>query len=111
VRGHPHDVIDRAFDTALPAPDSIGFVSIDLDVIDGAQAPGVSSMNPAGLPAHLVCDIARRAGADARIEHFDIMELSPPNDDPAGAGRTARVAALIFLHFLTGCAERTRRTP
>ena len=103
--------IDRAFAAALPASGSVGFLSVDLDVIDGAQAPGVSSVNPAGLPATLVCDLARRAGADTRIGHFDIMELSPPNDDPSGVGRTARTAALIFLHFISGFSERPAAAP
>ncbi len=98
--------VNRAWQVALPHEDSAGFVSVDLDVIDGAEAPGVSSVNPSGLRAHQVCSIARRAGADGRIRHFDIMELSPPNDDPPGAGRTARVAALVFLNFIAGFAER-----
>ena len=102
----PTDTIDRASAIALPAPNSIGFVSVDLDAIDSSQAPGVSAMNPSGLPVSLICAIARRAGAEDRVRHFDIMELSPPHDDPPGAGRTARVAALIFLHFVAGFADR-----
>ena len=111
VRGLCSDAIERAVTTALPEHDSIGFVSVDLDVIDGSQAPGVSSVNPAGLSVQLVCDLARRAGADTRISHFDIMELSPPNDDPPGVGRTARTAALIFLHFISGFSERPAAAP
>lgn len=100
--------IDLAWRISLPTDDSSGFLSVDLDVIDGAQAPGVSSMNPSGLPVAVVCEIAHRAGAEPRIRHFDIMELSPPNDQPAIAGRTARIAALLFLHFVAGFGERLR---
>lgn len=107
----PADAVDRAIGVALPEAGSAGFVSIDLDVIDGSRAPGVSSVNPAGLPVGAVCDIARRAGADGRVGHFDIMELCPPHDDPPGAGRTARVAALIFLHFIAGFAQRGGAAP
>jgi len=94
------------FATALPAADSIGFVSVDLDAIDGSQVSGVSSICPCGLPVSLVCEIASLAGADDRVQHFDIMEMSPPNDDPPGAGRTARIAALIFLSFVAGFSQR-----
>lgn len=103
--------IERAWSIALPRVDSVGFVSVDMDVIDGSRAPGVSSVNPSGLDTGFVCAIARRAGADRRVRHFDIMELSPPHDDPPGSGRTARVAALIFLHFIAGFAERPGATP
>ncbi len=96
--------MEYAFRAAMPNDDSVAFVSIDLDVIDGAQAPGVSAVNPCGLPVHLVCEIARRAGADVRVKHVDVMELSPPQDD--ASGRTARIAALLFLHFVAGFAER-----
>ena len=108
------DAIARAFapmSNGKPGP--AGFVSIDLDAIDGSQAPGVSAVNPQGLSVAFVCDIARRAGAHAAVRHFDIMELNPAQDDPAldplvpePIGRTARVAALVFLSFITGFAER-----
>jgi formiminoglutamase len=79
-----------------------GFVSIDLDAIDGSAAPGVSAVNPDGLSVMTTCEIARRAGAHPAVRHFDIMELNPKHDD----GRTARIAALVFLHFVAGYAER-----
>lgn len=95
--------VDEAFDTALSRSD--GFVSIDMDAIDGSQAPGVSAVNPMGLSVGLVLSIAERAGRSARVRHFDIMELSPPHDVD---GRTARIAALLFLGFVAGFAERAR---
>ncbi len=106
----------EAFDRMLgsSADEAIsGFVSVDLDAIDGSQAPGVSAVNPMGLSVGFVCDIARHAGKHPGVRHFDIMELSPPHDDPAwnppttnAVGRTARVAALLFLSFIAGFAER-----
>jgi formiminoglutamase len=79
------------------------FVSIDLDVLDGAQVPGVSALNPVGVPVPGVCHLAEAAGADPRVRHFDLMELSPPHDP---SGRSARVAALLFLSFMAGFATR-----
>lgn len=91
-------------DAALGAdPKAAGFVSIDLDGIDGAQVPGVSAINPMGIPVPGACHLAEAAGAEPRVRHFDLMELSPPHDP---SGRSARVAALLFLSFIAGFATR-----
>lgn len=79
------------------------FVSFDLDVIDQSAAPGVSAMNPCGWPSHLAFRWAEAAGTCPRVRCFDIMELSPPHDE---GGRTARLAAGLFLSFLRGVAKR-----
>lgn len=103
--------LQGAFEIMESAP--AGFVSIDLDGIDGSQAPGVSAVNPMGLPVSLACEAAALAGRSTRVRHFDLMELSPPHDDPPwnpadspSPGRTARLAALLFLHFVAGFAGR-----
>ncbi|MBL0922397.1 MAG: formimidoylglutamase [Phycisphaerales bacterium] len=86
------------------------FVSLDLDAIDSSQAPGVSAPCPMGLSVQEAARIARMAGEHASVRHFDLMELSPPHDDPppsaAPYGRTARVAAFLFLTFVAGVLER-----
>ncbi len=84
------------------------FLSIDLDAIDGAAAPGVSAVNPMGLGVPDVARIANSAGADPRFRYVDIMELSPPHDEPPPpqAGRTARIAATFFMHFVAGVQDR-----
>lgn len=79
------------------------FFSICLDVIDMAQAPGVSAPAPAGWPAQRVAEYAEAAGRNPSVCCFDIMELNPPHDE---SGRTARLAAHLFLSFLTGLAQR-----
>ncbi len=84
------------------------FVSFDLDVIDQAYAPGVSAMNPSGWDPGTACAWVRAAGRCERVLCFDIMELSPPHDSPAGeGGRTVRLAARLFLEFLAGFSERS----
>jgi formiminoglutamase len=78
-------------------------VSFDLDAIDAAFAPGVSARNPAGLDPRRASRAIFRLAADPRVRCLDLMELSPPHDDPpGGAGRTARLAAHLFLHALMG---------
>ncbi|MGE3109273.1 MAG: formimidoylglutamase [Phycisphaerales bacterium] len=88
-----------------PAP---GFVSIDLDSLDAAFAPGVSAVNPCGLAPPLACRFARAAGETDSLKCFDIMELSPRFDPD---GRTARLAARLLLEFLAGFATRAGSHP
>jgi formimidoylglutamase len=80
-----------------------GFVSIDLDGIDGAFAPGVSAKNPLGVRVEHAAELAEIAGLRPELRHFDLMELCPPHDVD---GRTARVAAYLFLAFMAGFARR-----
>lgn len=79
------------------------FVSFDLDVLDAAHAPGVSAANPAGWTVREAETWVRACGADERVRCFDLMELNPAYDPD---GRTARVAAHLFLTFLAGFAQR-----
>jgi len=88
---------------AFPAGPPAFFVSFDLDVLDMAYAPGVSAPNPAGWPPERAEHWLQRCGADPRVVCFDLMELSPPHD---ADGRTARLAAHLFLSFLAGFALR-----
>ncbi|MEM8835960.1 MAG: formimidoylglutamase [Planctomycetota bacterium] len=91
------------------------FATFDLDALDADVAPGVSARNPAGLSVQELCHDAQQCAADPRVRHLDIMELSPPHDDPPTdyalgltPGRTARIAALLFTHMLAGFDERFR---
>ena len=79
------------------------FVSFDLDVLDAAHAPGVSALNPAGWSVREAEVWVRACGASSAVRCFDLMELNPTHDPD---GRTARVAAHLFLSFLQGYAER-----
>lgn len=108
---HP-SALNLAFERISRGRTEPAFVSVDLDVIDGSQAPGVSAVCPMGLSVEHVARLAWRAGAHPSVRHFDLMEMSPPHDDYGGSdpvtglGRTARVAALLILQFLAGVQER-----
>lgn len=90
-------------DLSEPWPAGEKFVSFDLDVVDQAFAPGVSARNPAGWSSREAIAWAARAGRDPSVRCFDIMELSPPHDE---TGRTARLAAAVFVAFCRGVAAR-----
>ncbi len=98
-----HAPVDDAAEPALPGDAANLFVSFDLDVIDMAHAPGVSAPNPSGWTPREAERWVLACGADPRTRCFDLMELSPPHDE---GGRTARLAAHLFLTFLAGFATR-----
>lgn len=79
------------------------FVSLDMDVLDSAHAPGVSALNPAGLTPAQLAPLVELAGACPWVACFDLMEHCPVHDVE---GRTARVAAHLLLSFLCGVAHR-----
>lgn len=94
----------RAFGHAFGAgAGGVGFVSIDLDCLDSSVAPGVSAPCPMGLTLPVVAQVADLAGRCREVRHFDLMELCPAHDEQS---RTARVAAMLFVHFVAGFAER-----
>jgi formimidoylglutamase len=102
------DLPDRAQAPEDLAPPMEGvdhlFASFDLDAIDMAAAPGVSAMNPQGLSPRQAARLVHLIAQHPRLRCFDLMELSPPHDQPPhpAAGRTARLAAHLFLTFLQG---------
>ncbi len=88
-----------------PWPTTNTFVSLDLDVIDQAHAPGVSAHNACGWTSSETESWVLQAGRNPLVQCFDIMELSPPYDRD---DRTARIAARMFLTFLRGFSERSK---
>jgi formiminoglutamase len=78
-------------------------VSFDLDVLNQAEAPGVSAPNAAGLRSELWLSAAYAAGRCPAVASADVVELNPSVDKD---GQTVRLAALTVWWLLRGCAER-----
>lgn len=75
------------------------YVSVDLDVLDAAAAPGVSAPTPGGIASRDLFRALRRVAADDRVVGFEVVECAPPLDrDDA----TARAGARAVAHFLAG---------
>ncbi|MEM0131403.1 MAG: arginase family protein, partial [Saccharolobus sp.] len=55
------------------------YVSIDIDVVDPAFAPGTGTLEVGGLTSFEIIEILRRLRFDKLIG-FDIVEVSPPYD-------------------------------
>ena len=71
------------------------YISLDLDVLDPAFAPGVSHHEPGGLSVRDVLDVL--AGITVPVVGADIVEYNPVRDH---GERTAMVAAKFYKELL-----------
>jgi formiminoglutamase len=80
------------------------YVTVDADVVQAAEVPGVSAPNLAGLSGTEVMACARQAGLSPEVTSFDLVEINPVYDRDNQSGRWA---ALVIWHFLMGLAARS----
>ena len=73
------------------------YLTIDLDVLPAAVAPGVSAPAAFGVPLPVVTAVCHQAAASAKLLHADVAELNPAFDID---DRTARVAARLISTLL-----------
>jgi agmatinase len=85
---------------AVPIPEGPLYVSIDMDALDPAFAPGVSHHEPGGLSVRDILSVLHRI--PGRIVGADVVEYNPTRDIN---GMTAVVAAK-FVKELAGLAAR-----
>lgn len=88
-----------AADRAVEAMDGVAgvYVSVDLDVLDAAAAPGVSAPTPGGVQARELYRMLRLVAADDRLAGFEVVECAPRHD---AGDRTARAGARAIAHVL-----------
>jgi len=91
-----------AVDRALPDTDRV-YVSVDLDVLDGAAAPGVSAPTPGGVSSRELFRMLRLAASDDRLAGLEVVECSPRHD---AGDRTARAGARAVAHALAARGGR-----
>jgi formimidoylglutamase len=107
-RGLRHDgmreAVAKALEIAGDGTDAI-YLSLDIDCIDQAQAPGTAAPNPFGLDLRDVQEALREIGARPKIIGMDLVEISPPYDRD---DMTGRAGASLVLSFLYGLASRAQ---
>jgi formimidoylglutamase len=91
----------RALERAGDGTDAM-YVSVDIDCLDQAQAPGTAAPNPFGLDARDVQDALRTLGGERRVCGLDLVEISPPFDRDEATGRVGASLVLSFLYGLAG---------
>jgi agmatinase len=82
------------------------FLTIDVDVLDPAFAPGTGTPEPGGMTSIDLLLAARTVAADVQLVGADVVEVIPT--EVGSADVTALVAERIVREILTGVALRRR---
>ena len=73
------------------------YLSLSLDVLSPAHAPGVSSTQPLGLSPWQIIPLIRQAAASGKVISYDISEHVPRYDIDH---RTAKLAASLVYEIV-----------
>jgi formiminoglutamase len=79
------------------------YVSLDMDVMDQAFAPGCPAVGPGGMDSRMLIEAIRFLGEIPEVRAMDIVEIDPTLDF---RDMTSRLAAYCVLTFLTGYKNR-----
>jgi arginase family enzyme len=96
------EVVERTLGAVGPGP---VFLTVDVDVLDPAFAPGTGTPEPGGLTSRELLAVLRGlAGAGLDVVAADVVEVSPPYDSQQITAFAAAAAAydLIGLMVLAG---------
>lgn len=89
--------VEKFVDIFLASVDMV-YLTLDLDVLPAAVAPGVSAPAALGVDPLIINLILRRVAASGKLAVFDVAELNPSLDID---GRTAKTAARLIHTVLT----------
>jgi agmatinase len=92
-------VVERAVEIVGGDP---AFLTVDIDVLDPAFAPGTGTPEPGGMTPSELLSACRAAAARLQLVGADVVEVAPSGL----ADRTALVADRIVREMLTGIALR-----
>jgi len=96
------EVIDDVVAAARDFPEHI-YLTVDVDVLDPAFAPGTGTPEPGGLTSRELLYAVRNIAQELPIVGMEVVEVSPPYDP---TGITALVANRCVCEALSGIALR-----
>ncbi len=96
-------VLEDAIAEALDGPEAV-YLSVDIDVLDPAYAPGTGTPEPGGLTARELLTAVRRIAGRVRLVGLDVVEVAPAYDGPGAI--TAEVAHRVVLEALSALAAK-----
>jgi agmatinase len=99
-----HAVVERAVDIAGAGPT---YLTVDVDVLDPAYAPGTGTPEPGGMTSGDLLWACRALAERLQLVGAEVVEVIPTA--PGSADITALVADRIVREILTGLALRRRR--
>lgn len=87
----------KAFVASFLETVDVLYLTIDLDVLPAATAPGVSAPAAYGVPLPVIAAVCRQVAESGKLLHLDVAELNPAFDID---NRTAKVAARLLNTLL-----------
>jgi agmatinase len=97
-------VMERVLNEAAEGTDYL-YISLDIDVLDPAYAPGTGTPEPGGLTTRELFPLLRALCADQRVVGFDLVEFNPLADPGYTTGLNAD---RLIRQCLTGIAMRKK---
>jgi formiminoglutamase len=80
------------------------YLTVDMDVLDIAYAPGVPASTPGGMTSAELLEGVLAVGRHSKVKAMDIVCLDPLKD--TNAQPTVKLGTHVFLTFLTGVMLR-----
>jgi len=106
-----HEVRDRGIDAVIA--DTVAhvgagpaFLTVDIDVLDPAFAPGTGTPEPGGMTSVDLLKACRLVASSVGLIGADVVEVLPENVGTRDI--TAQVADRVVREILTGIALRRR---
>lgn len=81
------------------------YLTVDMDVLDIAYAPGVPAATPGGMRTDELFEAVYLAGSHPQVQAMDIVCLDPYRDI---AQLTVKAGVHVMLTFLTGFIQRSK---
>jgi agmatinase len=97
------EIVER---TVAQLGDTPTFLTVDIDVVDPAFAPGTGTPEPGGLTSGEVLELSRRLAERLNLVGADLVEVAPTTFGSADI--TALLGDRIVREILTGIALRRR---
>ncbi|WP_408006967.1 agmatinase family protein [Pseudalkalibacillus sp. A8] len=94
------NTVQDALDKLSAKVDRI-YVTVDMDVLDIAVAPGVPASTPGGMTSTELFDILLEIGQHPMVRHIDFVCLDPSKD--SSTADTVKTGVYAWLQFITGC--------
>lgn len=85
------------------------YLTVDLDVLPAAVAPGVSAPAALGVETSVIVAAVRAAAASGKLRLMDVVELNPSLDVDARTARTAARLVAEAAHVVVSGRSRSLR--
>lgn len=91
--------VNDALDSLSEKVDRI-YVTVDMDVLDIGQAPGIPASTPGGMTTFELFDSLIEIGKREQVRYIDFVCLDPTKDSPVA--ETVKTGVYAWLQFVTG---------